>query len=182
MAMLAPWRANGTVAGIFLGDEQCYHGVSLQNLTYITKLIRRDWPEAVLYINEAQDLLMCNFNRLNETFFPDGACWPEELDWLGFDICTLPPVKFVAALSATTTMLCADNVMSCTALLAVTVRWLFVVAVCLLTLLLLADGFDQATTFDSPRNTYEWNLFDRMSTPHQCVLLSKRHIATMRLH
>ena len=48
MAMLAPWRANGTVAGIFLGDEQCYHGVSLQNLTYITKLIRRDWPEAVL--------------------------------------------------------------------------------------------------------------------------------------
>ena len=34
MAMLAPWRANGTVVGIFLG-EQCYHGVSLQNLTYV---------------------------------------------------------------------------------------------------------------------------------------------------
>jgi hypothetical protein len=51
---LAPWRANGTVAGIFLGDEQCYHGVSLQNLTVVTALIRRDWPEAVLYINEAQ--------------------------------------------------------------------------------------------------------------------------------
>ena len=115
MAMLAPWRANGTVAGIFLGDEQCYHGVSLQNLTYMTKLIRRDWPEAVLYINEAQDLLMCNFNRLNETFFPDGTCWPEELDWLGFDICTLPPTKFVAAVSATTAMLCAYNVMCCIA-------------------------------------------------------------------
>ena len=90
---LAPWRANGTVAGIFLGDEQCYHGVSLQNLTYVTQLIRKDWPEAVLYINEAQDLLMCNFNRLNETFFGDGDCWPEELDWLGFDICVQPPVS-----------------------------------------------------------------------------------------
>ena len=89
--MLAPWRANGTVVGIFLGDEQCYHGVSLQNLTYITKLIRADWPEAVLYINEAQDLLMCNFNRLNETFFGEGECWPEELDWLGFDICPFIP-------------------------------------------------------------------------------------------
>lgn len=91
LATLDPWRANGTVAGIFLGDEQCYHGASLQNLTYITQLIRKDWPEAVLYINEAQDLLMCNFNRLNETFFGDGDCWPEELDWLGFDICVLHP-------------------------------------------------------------------------------------------
>jgi hypothetical protein len=31
----------------------------------------------VIYINEAQDLLMCNFNRLNETFFGAGDCWPE---------------------------------------------------------------------------------------------------------
>ena len=85
-AALEPWRRNGTVAGVFLGDELCYHGASLANLTYVTRLIRRDWPEAVLYINEAQDLLMCNFNRLNETFFGARECWPPELDWLGFDI------------------------------------------------------------------------------------------------
>ena len=119
---LKPWRENGTVTGIFLGDEVLYHGVSMQNLTYITKLIRADWPEAILcvnwprrllsytaascsrepstpgvpyqpasiagcrYINEAQDALMCNFNRMNETLFHEGDCWPEELDWMGFDI------------------------------------------------------------------------------------------------
>jgi len=79
---IEPWRKNGSIVGIFLGDERLYHGVSLENLTYVTKLIRRDWPSAIIYINEAQDLFMCNFNRLNETFFDDGDCWPEELDWL----------------------------------------------------------------------------------------------------
>ena len=34
---------------------------------------------------------MCNFNRLNETFFGPGDCWPEELDWLGFDIYGFDP-------------------------------------------------------------------------------------------
>jgi hypothetical protein len=34
---------------------------------------------------------MCNFNRLNETFFGPGDCWPEELDWLGFDVYGFDP-------------------------------------------------------------------------------------------
>ena len=86
---LQPWRRNGTVVGIFLGDEQCYHGASMRNLTYVTKRIRNDWPEALIYLNEAQDLLMCNFNRMNESFFDSDTehnCWPAELDWLGFDV------------------------------------------------------------------------------------------------
>ena len=86
---LQPWRLNGTVVGIFLGDEQCYHGASMRNLTYVTERIREDWPEALIYLNEAQDLLMCNFNRMNETFFDAEAghsCWPAELDWLGVDV------------------------------------------------------------------------------------------------
>ena len=41
-------------SGIFLGDERLYHGASLANLTHVTRLIRRDWPDAVIYINEAQ--------------------------------------------------------------------------------------------------------------------------------
>ena len=55
------------------GDEQCCTA-RRWNLTYVTRAIRRDWPEAIIYINEAQDLLAYeeNFNRLNETFF-DGA-------------------------------------------------------------------------------------------------------------
>merc|ERR1711988_803429 len=85
-ATLRPWINNHTVVGVFLGDERCYHGASLQNLTYIAQLIRRDWPTALVYVNEAQDLFMCNHNRLNETFFGDSDCWPEDLDWLGFDI------------------------------------------------------------------------------------------------
>lgn len=198
--MLRPWRENGTVAGVFLGDEQCYHGASLENLTLVakrlhprfpsfsppapppwrparghglsravlnphvlhgscfgrcaiwcvelwtsspeltnvccsspgvfssplrpslgrfaTERIRRDWPEAVLYINEAQDLLMCNFNRLNETFFHAGDCWPKELDWLGFDI----------------------------------------------------YGFETQTTYQAARDAHEWNLFPRMSHPRQFII------------
>ena len=44
------------------------------------RLIRRGClalcrPEVLVYVNEAQDLFMCNFNRLNETFFEEGDCW-----------------------------------------------------------------------------------------------------------
>lgn len=53
-ALLTPWRQNGTLAGIFLGDERLYHGASLADLSYVTRLIRSDWPDAIIYINEAQ--------------------------------------------------------------------------------------------------------------------------------
>eukprot|EP00038_Savillea_parva_P014376 m.215514 g.215514 ORF g.215514 m.215514 type:complete len:344 (-) comp27917_c0_seq1:112-1143(-) len=83
---LEPFRANGTLSGIFLGDERMWDGASLANLSYVAHLIRRDWPEAIIYINEAQDVFMCNFNRLNETIFEDGECIPREVTWFGFDI------------------------------------------------------------------------------------------------
>ena len=70
------------------------------------------------------------------------AGWPQELDWLGFDICAL-----LQSSAALRTLLS-------------------------LTDLFCADGFDQAVTFEGPRHTYEWNLFDRMSTPHQYVIPS----------
>ena len=42
------------VVGVFLGDERMWSGASLQNLTVVTRLIRRVWPEALIYINEAR--------------------------------------------------------------------------------------------------------------------------------
>ena len=45
LQMLRPWRDNGTVVGIFLGDERLYHGVSLQNLTYVTRRASAPCPQ-----------------------------------------------------------------------------------------------------------------------------------------
>ena len=91
-------------------------GAGLANVSYVARAIRKDWPTALIYINEAQDVvsagprrnsdrtrkglitprlnlhicpypqLMCNFNRLGEKVFADGACVPPEVDWIGFDI------------------------------------------------------------------------------------------------
>ena len=82
---------NGTFIGVFLGDENLWDGTSMQNLSTVSELIKRDWPEAVVYINEAQDVVHCNFNRLGDPIFEDGQCWPESVDWVGYDYyCTIP--------------------------------------------------------------------------------------------
>ena len=41
-----------------------WDGASIKNLTTITDMIKTDWPEAIIYVNEAQDVIHCNFNRL----------------------------------------------------------------------------------------------------------------------
>lgn len=60
---LQPFIANGTYIGIFLGDEHMWSGISLASLTTACDTIKRDWPDAIVYINEAQDIVNCNFNR-----------------------------------------------------------------------------------------------------------------------
>ena len=69
---------NGTFIGVFLGDENLWDGTSMQNLSTVSELIKRDWPEAVVYINEAQDVVHCNFNRLGDPIFEDGQCGPNQ--------------------------------------------------------------------------------------------------------
>lgn len=60
----------------------------MANLTRLTATIRASWPTALLFINEAQDLALCGFNRLNESLWSDDGpqCWPSDLDWVGFDL------------------------------------------------------------------------------------------------
>ena len=87
-ATLSPHIASGAVIGVMLGDERMWDGVSIQNLTDLTAQMKHDWPESLLFINEAQDAILCGFNRLNETLFPPEGpqCWPPALDWVGFDL------------------------------------------------------------------------------------------------
>lgn len=73
------------IVGIFLGDERIWNGASLVNVSTIAQTIREDWPNAIIYINDAQDVYMCNFNRLNETVFQEGECFPSDVDLFGFD-------------------------------------------------------------------------------------------------
>ena len=77
--------------GVFLGDENLWDGTSLENLTTVVDMIKTDWPDAITFINEAQDTVNCGFNRLNETIFAPGECMPENLDIFGYDYyCTIP--------------------------------------------------------------------------------------------
>ena len=90
-ASIQPFIKNKTYIGIFLGDENMWDGASIKNLTTITDMIKTDWPEAIIYVNEAQDVIHCNFNRLGNPIFEGDECFPETLDWYGYDYyCTIP--------------------------------------------------------------------------------------------
>lgn len=47
--------------------------------------IRLDWPEAIIYMNEAPDIAMCNYRKDNTTVFAEDECLPQNIDWFGFD-------------------------------------------------------------------------------------------------
>ena len=80
--------ADKSVVGIFLGDERMYFGVSLQNTTNMADLIKKDWPDSIIYQNEAPSIGDCNFNKLNETVFEgDHSMIPKSIDWWGYDHC-----------------------------------------------------------------------------------------------
>ena len=34
-------------------------------------MIKADWPSSIIYINEAQDAVNCNFNRLGDPIFKE---------------------------------------------------------------------------------------------------------------
>ena len=71
--------------GIFLGDEHLYFGMTLDGVKKIADLIRTAWPEAVIYMNEAPDIAMCNYDKQNRTVFAEGQCLPQNVDWFGWD-------------------------------------------------------------------------------------------------
>ena len=82
---IKPLIADGAIAGIFLGDEQMWAGVQLSDLEEVTDQIKSDCPSCITFINEAQDVAVCNFNRMNGTWAENGQCLPKSLDWFGFD-------------------------------------------------------------------------------------------------
>lgn len=132
-------------------------------------------PEAVIYINEAQDLFMCNFNRLNETLFGPGECWyalPER-------VC-LPYLQGLAAGGLTSLV---RAVQSNGTLTYCTVPWYAVRTLTYCTVPSYAVrrppeldwlgfdlyAYDSAVSFEASRNAVEWNLFSRMSNSDQSV-------------
>jgi hypothetical protein len=57
-ALIKPYIHSGNIIGIFLGDEHLYFGVQVSHVKEIADTIRRDWPEAIIYLNEAPDVAM----------------------------------------------------------------------------------------------------------------------------
>ena len=84
-AEIKPLIEKGIIFGIFLGDEHLYFGVTLAEVKMIADTIRLDWPEAVIYMNEAPDIAACNYDKQNRTVFTEGECLPQNVDWFGFD-------------------------------------------------------------------------------------------------
>ena len=54
----------------------------------MANLIKKDWPNSIIYQNEAPSIGDCNFNKLNETVFEgDHSMIPKSIDWWGYDHC-----------------------------------------------------------------------------------------------
>ena len=64
---LQPYIANGSVIGINLNDEQMWDGITVAETALMADLIKKDWPAAIIYQNEAPGIGDCNYNRMNQT-------------------------------------------------------------------------------------------------------------------
>ena len=45
-------------------------------LKAIADLVRLDWPEAIIFVNEAPDIGMCNYRKDNTSVFETDECVP----------------------------------------------------------------------------------------------------------
>ena len=70
---------------MFLYTAKLLFNSVLDQLEKVTDLIKKDCPHCVTFINEAQDLAVCNYNRLNGTWAQPTQCLPKSLDWFGYD-------------------------------------------------------------------------------------------------
>ena len=82
---IAPLARSGAAIGVFLGDEHLYFGMQLSMVKQIADVVRLDWPDAIIYMNEAPDIAMCNYRKDNTSIFGKGECLPVNVDWFGFD-------------------------------------------------------------------------------------------------
>lgn len=58
--MIKPLVAKGAIIGVFLGDERMYFGLKLNEVKMIADEVRKSFPEAIIFLNEAPDITMCN--------------------------------------------------------------------------------------------------------------------------
>eukprot|EP00040_Diaphanoeca_grandis_P022815 m.123281 g.123281 ORF g.123281 m.123281 type:complete len:371 (+) comp28977_c0_seq1:172-1284(+) len=95
----------GAITGIFLGDERMYFGIHLSEVKLIADEIRRTWPRAIIFMNEAPDIAMCNMRKDNTSVFKDDECVPTNVDWFGFDFYQTDSVSWTASHEAFNTIL-----------------------------------------------------------------------------
>lgn len=82
--MLKPYIASGAVVGVFVGDETVWRGLSFDDVARFVAMVRTSWPSALIYQNEAPDVIMCGFNKLNATVLQPTSCLPD-VDLFSFD-------------------------------------------------------------------------------------------------
>jgi hypothetical protein len=86
LATLRPFIANRSVIGINLNDEMMWDGITVKDTARMADRIKSDWPEAIIYQNEAPGIGDCNYNRMNETVFTEAEPMiPKSVDWWGYD-------------------------------------------------------------------------------------------------
>lgn len=97
---MLPAIKSGALLGVFLGDEHLYFGMSLEGVKKIADLIRTTWPSAIIYMNEAPDVAMCNYRKDNTTVFSKYQCLPQNVDWFGFDFYASDSTSWTASKEA----------------------------------------------------------------------------------
>ena len=83
MPCLRDLYSAGAVFGVFLGDELLAQGINVTELTIAASTVKEDWPEAVVYWNEAWDPVV------NNNTYPNSAsalnAVPDAIDWISLD-------------------------------------------------------------------------------------------------
>ena len=76
-------KAAGSVFGVFLGDELLAEGINVTELSIAAETVKHDWPEAIVYWNEAWDPVV------NNDTYPQQAsalhAVPDAIDWISLD-------------------------------------------------------------------------------------------------
>jgi len=99
-AAIKPLAASGAAIGVFLGDEHMWFGVKLAEVKLIADLIRRDWPSAIIFQNEAPDIVMCNYRKDNTSVWAPNECLPVNIDWFGFDFYAMNSLSWEGPIDA----------------------------------------------------------------------------------
>lgn len=82
---IKPLVDSGAIIGVFLGDERMYFGIELSEVKMIADEVRLTFPSAIIFLNEAPDITMCNMRKDNTSVFQENECIPINVDWFGMD-------------------------------------------------------------------------------------------------